>query len=139
MPMQAKLLRVLQDRTFERLGSVKAQRADVRVICATHRNLAEMVDAGTFREDLFYRVRVVPVQLPPLRERAGDIPLIANSILQRISERSQKELHGIDRDALETLDHYAWLCQRTLTSCTLTFAVEHFAAFLILGQDGREA
>ena len=72
LPSQGKLLRVLQDRSFERLGSVKAQRADVRVICATHRNLADMVDAGTFREDLFYRVRVVPVQLPPLRERGDD-------------------------------------------------------------------
>ena len=105
---QAKLLRVIQEGELRRLGETVSRKVDVRLISASNSNLAEEVQERRFREDLYYRLNVFPITVPPLRERPGDIPLIANSILQRISERSQKELHGIDRDALETLDHYAW-------------------------------
>jgi Nif-specific regulatory protein len=105
---QTKLLRVIQEGELRRLGETVSRKIDVRLISASNSNLAEEVAEKRFREDLYYRLNVFPITLPPLRERTGDIPLIANSILQRISERSQKELYGIDRDALETLDHYAW-------------------------------
>ena len=81
LQMQAKLLRVLQEKTFERVGSTKPIHADVRVIAATHRNLEEMVAEGTFREDLFYRLNVFPIDLPPLRRRAEDIPVLILSLI----------------------------------------------------------
>lgn len=91
---QVKLLRVLQERTFEPLGSSKSRTVDVRVICATNRNLEEMVAQGTFREDLFYRINLITIQLPALRERPGDIPLLAEFFVNNLKEIYQRpELH----------------------------------------------
>ena len=110
MPLdqQAKLLRVIQEGELRRLGETKTRKVDVRVISASNCDLAEEVREGRFREDLYYRINVFPIRIPPLRERAGDIPLIANSILQRISEREQKPLATLDTEASEILDRHAW-------------------------------
>src|SRR5690606_24067186 len=83
---QVKLLRVLQDRTYEVLGDSKTRTVDVRVICATNRNLEEMVEKGQFREDLFYRINLITVRLPALRERPGDIPLLVNCFIRNLRE-----------------------------------------------------
>ena len=86
MPMQVKLLRVLQERTFERVGSSKSIQADVRIVAATHRNLEKNIEEGSFREDLFFRLNVFPIELPALRERSEDIPLLINELVQRLQQ-----------------------------------------------------
>jgi len=106
--IQVKLLRFLGERTFERVGSNKTLTADVRLITATNKNLAELVKAGAFREDLFFRLRVVEIQLPPLRERAGDIPLLAQRFLREFAHENGKSLNAFTADALEWLMHYSW-------------------------------
>ena len=106
--IQVKLLRFLGERTFERVGSNKTLTADVRLIAATNKNLEEMAKAGTFREDLFYRLRVVEIWLPPLRERAGDIPLLAQNFLREFAKEMGKEVKDFTAEALETLINYAW-------------------------------
>ena len=106
--LQAKLLRVLQERSFERLGSNRPQMANFRLICATHRNLAEMVEQGTFREDLYYRLNVVQIHLPPLRERREEIPLLAHSLLQRFAREFGKKTNRFSRHALHVLEEYNW-------------------------------
>jgi DNA-binding NtrC family response regulator len=106
--LQVKLLRFLGERTFERVGSNKTLTADVRLIAATNKNLEERVKAGTFREDLFFRLRVVEIQLPPLRERAGDIPLLAQKFLREFAHENGKPLNDFTADALEWLMHYSW-------------------------------
>lgn len=106
--LQVKLLRFLGERTFARVGSNKILTADVRLIAATNKNLEELVKAGTFREDLFFRLNVVPIWLPPLRDRQEDIPLLAQSFLRDFSEENQKPLHGFTADALELLLRYRW-------------------------------
>ena len=95
--LQVKLLRFLGERTFERVGSNKTLTADVRLIAATNKNLEELVKAGKFREDLFFRLRVVEIDLPPLRERTGDIPLLAQSFLREFAKENGKageRFHG---------------------------------------------
>ena len=106
--IQVKLLRFLGERTFERVGSNKTLTADVRLIAATNKNLEELVKAGTFREDLFFRLRVVEIQLPPLRERAGDIPLLAQSFLREFAQENGKPVNDFTADALEWLMNYSW-------------------------------
>lgn len=105
---QVKLLRFLGERTFERVGSNKTLEADVRVIAATNKNLEESVKAGTFREDLFFRLRVVEIWLPPLRERVQDIPLLARSFLADFSKANGKNVGGLTNDALDVLLRYSW-------------------------------
>jgi DNA-binding NtrC family response regulator len=106
--LQAKLLRVLHDGTFERLGSNTSLRANVRLVCATHRNLEEMVRNGEFREDLYYRLNVIQLHLPPLRERTGGIVALAHHLLQQINREFGKKVTRFSRLAIDALDEYAW-------------------------------
>ncbi len=106
--IQIKLLRFLGERTFERVGSGKTLTADVRLVTATNKNLGELVKAGTFREDLFFRLRVVEIHLPPLRERAGDIPLLAQSFLREFARENGKPVTDFTADAMELLMTYSW-------------------------------
>ena len=106
--IQVKLLRFLGERTFERVGSNKTLTADVRLVAATNKHLEELVKAGKFREDLFFRLRVVEIELPPLRERTGDIPLLAQSFLREFAKENGKPVNDFTVDALEALLHYNW-------------------------------
>ena len=106
--LQVKLLRFLGERTFERVGSNKTISADVRLLAATNRHLEELVKTGTFREDLFFRLRVVEIVLPPLRERAADIPLLAQNFLRELAKENEKTVNSITPDALEALLNYSW-------------------------------
>lgn len=108
LDMQAKLLRILQEREFERVGGIKTIRISVRVIAATNRNLEEMLKEGQFREDLYYRLNVIPIYLPSLRERRSDIPLLAEFFLQRISSNLNKKIESITQEAMECLINYTW-------------------------------
>lgn len=108
MPAQVRLLRVLQEGVFERVGGTKPIAVDVRVIAATNRNLQECVREGVFREDLYYRINVIHLELPPLRKRKEDIVLLADFFTRRYAERNKKEIRGISEDALELLIGYDW-------------------------------
>ncbi len=105
---QVKLLRVLQEREFEPVGSNKPVRVDVRVIAATNRNLQESIQAGTFRSDLFYRLNVFPIEVPPLRERRSDIPQLAVFFLARFAKKFGKNIRSIPRATLDRLTNYSW-------------------------------
>jgi transcriptional regulator with PAS, ATPase and Fis domain len=106
--LQAKLLRVLEDREIRPVGGTKAIRIDVRIIAATNRDLAQAMARGTFREDLFYRLNVISVPLPPLRERREDIPLLANHFLQKLTELAGASPKVLSPEALACLEGYAW-------------------------------
>lgn len=106
--LQAKLLRVLQERTFRRVGGVQDVPVDVRIIASTNRDLRQMVQAGTFREDLFYRLNVMAVEVPPLRERSEDVPLLSHFFLDQIGRQMGKSLSGFTEEAMETLTEYRW-------------------------------
>jgi DNA-binding NtrC family response regulator len=106
--IQVKLLRFLGERTFERVGSNKTLTADVRLVAATNKNLEELVKAGKFRDDLFFRLRVVEIDLPPLRERSGDIPLLAQSFLSEFAHENGKPVNDFTADALEALMKFSW-------------------------------
>ena len=106
--LQAKLLRFLEEKTFKRVGGLTDIRVDVRVVAATHRNLEEEVTAGKFREDLFYRLQVMPVTLPALRERRGDIPLLVNYYVDRYNREFRKRVRGVTPEALALLEQYRW-------------------------------
>ncbi len=106
LSMQVKLLRFLQDHVFERLGDVKSQTADVRIVTATNRNLLHMVEAGEFRQDLYYRINVLRIEIPPLRDRLGDIPQLVQRFLEKLSMLRGKPVTGITREVLDLLmDH----------------------------------
>ena len=106
--LQPKLLRVIQERNFERLGSNKTISVDIRLICATNRNLAEMVQQGKFREDLFYRLNVVQMHLPPLRERRDDVPLLAQQFLVKSAQQFKKKARRFSPQALHALEDHTW-------------------------------
>ncbi len=106
--LQAKLLRVLQEREFEPVGGLKAIPVDVRVIAATHRNLEQMVEEGKFREDLYYRLSVIPVNIPPLRERREDIPHLIDHFIRAGQDHKKKMVSGFDLAAMEALCSYQW-------------------------------
>ena len=108
LSMQAKLLRVLQERQIERVGGVGATSVDVRIIAATHKNIEAMVQAGEFRQDLFYRLNVFPLLIPPLRERTEDLPLLIDVFFQRYNQTLQKNLTGIDEAVYPYLKQYPW-------------------------------
>ncbi|MEZ4269867.1 MAG: sigma-54 dependent transcriptional regulator [Myxococcota bacterium] len=124
--MQVKLLRALQEGEFERVGGVRTERVDVRLIAATNRDLAAQVEAGYFRDDLYYRLNVVPIALPALRDRTDDIPLLAEAFVSRYNERLGKEVREISPEALRVLQGYRWpgnirelenVIERTLLFC----------------------
>ncbi len=106
--MQVKLLRALQESEFERVGGIKTIRVDVRLVAATNRELKRLISSGNFREDLFYRLNVVPIRLPALRERTTDIALLVEHFLVKFNERLKKKVEGVHRDALELLVAYPW-------------------------------
>jgi len=108
LELQPKLLRVLQEREFERLGSTRTQRVDVRIVAATHRDLEGMILDKQFRSDLYYRLNVFPIQVPPLRERPGDIPLLARYFVQQAARRMFKTIDTIQSETMEALIHYRW-------------------------------
>ena len=107
LPMQVKLLRVLQERTFERVGSNKTQCADVRIIAATHKNLESMIEVGAFREDLYYRLNVFPIEMAPLRERVEDIPLLMNELISRMEHEKRGSIR-FNSGAIMSLCSHAW-------------------------------
>jgi DNA-binding NtrC family response regulator len=106
--MQVKLLRAIQESEFERVGGLKTIKVDVRLITATNRDLEQEIKNGNFREDLYYRLNVVPLQIPPLRRRTGDIPLLVTHIIKKFNERLKKSITGIADDALAALEQHTW-------------------------------
>ncbi len=107
LPMQVKLLRVLQERTFERVGSNKTQNVDVRIIAATHKNLEKMIEDGTFREDLYYRLNVFPIEMAPLRERVEDIALLLNELISRMEHEKRGSIR-FNSAAIMSLCRHDW-------------------------------
>jgi formate hydrogenlyase transcriptional activator len=108
LELQPKLLRVLQEHEFERLGSTRTQRADVRLVAATNRNLEQMAADKQFREDLYFRLNVFPIRIPPLRERTGDIPLLVGHYWDKYAQRMNKRIETIPEEAMKTLCRYSW-------------------------------
>jgi DNA-binding NtrC family response regulator len=123
MDLQAKLLRVLQERTFERVGDAKPMQLEARIIAATHRDLALMVAKGMFREDLFYRLRVVEIALPPLRDRPGDIPVLVEGLLGKLNRDLGKDVRYVTPAALARLQAHPWPGNVRELENTLTRAV----------------
>ncbi|MBK6848869.1 MAG: sigma-54-dependent Fis family transcriptional regulator [Proteobacteria bacterium] len=126
LEMQVKLLRALQDGEFDRVGGIKTVKVDVRLVTATNRDLGKEVESGRFREDLFYRLNVVPIHLPPLRDRRADIPLLVDHILEKFRSRLGKDVRALDPDALAVLATHDWpgnirelenLLERTILFC----------------------
>jgi formate hydrogenlyase transcriptional activator len=108
LELQPKLLRAVQEQEFERLGSVKTIQVNVRMIAATHRDLPAMIREGKFREDLFYRLNVFPIEIPPLRERRDDIPLLVSYFVSTLSRRMGKQIESIPEQAMEALRNHTW-------------------------------
>ena len=106
--LQVKLLRVLQQKEFDRVGGEETIHVDVRIIAATNRDLEAMVHEGTFRDDLYYRLNVIPIILPPLRDRPDDIPLLVEHFIEKISKENKKNVRGITPDAMQMFMHYRW-------------------------------
>ncbi|MGN6108893.1 MAG: sigma-54-dependent transcriptional regulator [Kofleriaceae bacterium] len=124
--MQVKLLRAIQESEFERVGGLKTIKVDVRLVTATNRDLEQEIQRGNFREDLYYRLNVVPIQIPPLRKRTGDIPLLVTHIIKKFNERLKKTITGISEDSLAALEAHPWpgnirelenVLERTLLFC----------------------
>jgi formate hydrogenlyase transcriptional activator len=108
LELQPKLLRAVQEQEFERLGSTKTIQVNVRMIAATHRDLPAMIREGKFREDLFYRLNVFPIEIPPLRERREDIPLLVNHFVSLLCRRMEKRIESVPRQAMQVLTNHAW-------------------------------
>jgi two-component system response regulator HydG len=106
--VQAKLLRVLQEGELERLGATSTRQVDFRLVSATNRDLEQMVRSGEFREDLFYRLNVIGIRIPALRDRPEDIPLLVDHFLRRYASKNEKSVQGVDRAALEALGAWSW-------------------------------
>ncbi|MCS6897498.1 MAG: sigma 54-interacting transcriptional regulator, partial [Nitrospira sp.] len=146
---QAKLLRVLQEREFTRVGGTHPIKVDVRIITATNKNLAELVKRGAFREDLYYRINVVTLHLPPLRDRREDIPLLAQHFLAKRLEDSRRPHQDFTKEALELLTAYSWpgnvrelenvVEQAMIWSQGQPIAPEHLPASLVQAASRSEA
>lgn len=146
--MQVKLLRALQQKEFDRVGGEDTVKVDVRIIAATNRDLEEMVRRETFRDDLYYRLNVIPLLLPPLRERAEDIPLLTEHFIKKISGQTQKLVKGISHDALEVLMAYKWpgnvrelenIIERVITLMENSYiSVENLPSYIIGETVSRE-
>jgi transcriptional regulator with PAS, ATPase and Fis domain len=108
LSMQAKLLRVLQEREIERVGSTKTLKVDVRVVAATNRDLEQMIGQGEFRQDLYYRLNIISLHIPPLRERCEDIPALCNSLLRKIHNRFPHDVESVSPEAMDYLLAYEW-------------------------------
>lgn len=108
LSLQSKLLRVLQERQFERIGGVKPIKTDIRIIAATHQDLKKAVEEGKFREDLYYRLNVIPIEIPPLRERKTDIVLLVNHFLKQFSNNENRPIREIDQEVMNRLIQYHW-------------------------------
>src|SRR6202000_699541 len=106
--IQSKLLRSIKESECERVGGLKTIKVDVRLVTATNRDLEQEIQRGNFREDLYYRLNVVPLQIPPLRKRTGDIPMLVTHIIKKFNERLKKQITGIADDALAALETHAW-------------------------------
>ena len=106
--LQVKILRVLEEREFEQVGGSKTIKADVRIIAATHRDLEKLVQEGSFREDLFYRLNVIPIEIPPLRERKPDIPLLISHFLGEFNLKNGKDVQGVTSDAMIIIKEHSW-------------------------------
>ncbi|MCG3169649.1 MAG: Regulatory protein AtoC [Pseudomonadales bacterium] len=130
LAMQVKLLRVLQERNFERVGGSQPIEADVRIVCATHKNLDDMIAAGTFREDLYYRINVFPIEMPPLRARDGDLPLLIEEINRRLA-REQREGVRFSPAAMVSLERHPWAGNvRELANLVERMAIMHPGAVI---------
>ena len=141
LAIQAKLLRVLQERQFYPLGSEKLVEVDVRVITATNRNLVEQVRLGLFREDLYYRIHVIPILLPPLRERKEDIPPLVDLFIQQFGAKTGKEIRGLTPQAMQKVMLYDWPGNVRELENVIEYAVamgenDHITEDLILGPRG---
>lgn len=108
LTMQSKLLRVIQEKELERVGAISSKKIDVRLICASNQNLLEMVNKGTFREDLYYRINVVEISIPPLRERLDDLELVVNYLVEKINKEQGLYIKGVDKKVLELFHMYHW-------------------------------
>ena len=108
LALQAKMLRFLQERVIERVGGHEPISVDVRVVCATHQNLREKIEQGEFREDLFYRISEIPLEIPPLREREGDIIVLARFFFDKFNEAHGRKIRGFSKDALSAMESYSW-------------------------------
>jgi transcriptional regulator with PAS, ATPase and Fis domain len=145
--IQAKLLRVLEEEEFERVGGEKTIKIDVRIVATTNRNLMDEIHKGTFREDLFYRLNVVPIHLPPLRERREDIPLLVDFYLKKYSLENNAIVKSIDKEAMDYLCQYHWpgnvrelknVIQRAVVmGSSETLQVEQFTGLFIHREIGR--
>ncbi len=146
-PVQAKILRVLQEREFERLGGTETIRVDVRIVAATNQDLQKLVKEGSFREDLYYRLNVFQIFLPPLRQRPGDIPILANHFLERYRRETKKGVSGFSVQALKALENYSWpgnirelqnVVERAVVlASSSTVELEHLPALTAVQLDGQ--
>jgi DNA-binding NtrC family response regulator len=146
--LQSKLLRVIQEREFERIGSSETIAIDVRIVATSNRNLKECIAKGTFREDLFFRLNVIPIVLPPLNERLEDIPLLVNHFIEKYNSENKKTVGGLDEEAMALLMTYHWpgnvrelenLIERAVvTSSSGTLTDDDFPSDLSLGPLGDE-
>jgi len=105
---QAKILRFLEEREFTRVGGSKTNKVDVRLITATNKDLIELLKKGSFREDLYYRINVVPIMIPPLRERKEDIPLLLEHFIKKFNNENKKNVKGVSKEAFELMTNYEW-------------------------------